>query len=87
MENSGIRGRVKQLSGFPNQVGPIDIREQKLPAIPVRHFRIFANINIALGPSIWVPYHRNYTSIDGVIPDLSIVFQNTIGNKHAVKWQ
>jgi len=82
LENAGISGRPRRLRDG-----------QKLPSVHVNALRRFTFVNfdelsvqsIRSGEMFYVPVQTNHISVDFYVPNLGLLVQVTVGQKHGVK--
>lgn len=87
IQNHGIYGRVKLLDG----AGVIECKPLKVDPLERITFSRFSDIPTAppgchVG-KFYVPSQTNHTSVDFYIPDIGLLGQITVGQKHGVKRQ
>ena len=87
IQNHGIYGRVKLLDG----VGGTECKPLKISPLERITFSRFSDIPTTPpgchAGKFYVPSQTNHTSVDFYIPDIGLLGQITIGQKHGVKRQ
>lgn len=87
VENTGITGRCKSL----NDTGSRMLKAaRRIPALARKTFYDLSELPSDVGKKVhegffYTPMQTNHTSVDFYIPDLGMLVQVTVGQKHGVK--